>query len=173
MLVDLARNDLGRVCKIGSVKVQSLKHVERYSHVMHLVSRIEGKLSKNNSGLDAFKAGFPIGTLSGAPKLRAIQLIANLEMEGRGPYCGGIGWFGQNGDVDTGTFIRSIILRGGIAHVQGGAGIVFDSDPTAENLESLQKIKAPLLAIASAEFTKNQRLLNDAKLRHPVKVMTE
>ena len=154
MLVDLARNDLGRVCKIGSVKVQSLKHVERYSHVMHLVSRIEGKLSKNNSGLDAFKAGFPIGTLSGAPKLRAIQLIANLEMEGRGPYCGGIGWFGQNGDVDTGTFIRSIILRDGVAHVQGGAGIVFDSDPNAENLESLQKVKAPLLAIASAECTK-------------------
>ena len=173
MLVDLARNDLGRVCKIGSVKVQSLKHVERYSHVMHLVSRIEGKLSKNNSGLDAFKAGFPIGTLSGAPKLRAIQLIANLEMEGRGPYCGGIGWFGQNGDVDTGTFIRSIILRDGVAHVQGGAGIVFDSDPNAENLESLQKVKAPLLAIASAEFAQSQRLVNDAKLRHPVKVMTE
>ena len=173
MLVDLARNDLGRVCKIGSVKVQSLKHVERYSHVMHLVSRIEGKLSKNNSGLDAFKAGFPIGTLSGAPKLRAIQLIANLEMEGRGPYCGGIGWFGQNGDVDTGTFIRSIILRDGVAHVQGGAGIVFDSDPNAENLESLQKVKAPLLAIASAEFAQSQRLVNDAKLRQPVKVMTE
>ena len=173
MLVDLARNDLGRVCKIGSVKVQSLKHVERYSHVMHLVSRIEGHLSKDNSGLDAFKAGFPIGTLSGAPKLRAIQLIADLEMEGRGPYCGGIGWFGQNGDVDTGTIIRSIILRGGVAHVQGGAGIVFDSDPISENLESLQKMKAPLLAIAKAEVTKSQQSINDATLRHPVRVMTK
>ena len=171
MLVDLARNDLGRVCKIGSVKVQSLKHVERYSHVMHLVSRIEGQLSKNNNGLDAFKAGFPIGTLSGAPKLRAIQLIANLELEGRGPYCGGIGWFGQNGDVDSGTIIRSIILRGGTAHVQGGAGIVFDSDPVAENLESIQKVKAPLSAIARAQFTKNQKSTNNVQHRQTFKVM--
>ena len=173
MLVDLARNDLGRVCETGSVKVQSLKHIERYSHVMHLVSRIEGRLSENNDGLDAFKAGFPIGTLSGAPKLRAIELIADLESEGRGPYCGGIGWFGHNGDVDTGTVIRSIILRGGVAHVQGGAGIIFDSDPVAENLESLQKIKAPLLAIARAEITQNQKFTNKAKSIHSMQIMTE
>ena len=153
MLVDLARNDLGRVCRPGTVQVNSLKHVERYSHVMHLVSRVEGELTDNNDGIDAFKAGFPIGTLSGAPKIRSIQLIAELEPEGRGPYCGGIGWFAPNGDVDTGTIIRSIVLRNGTAHVQGGAGIVFDSDPDAENLESLQKAKAPLLAIARAEMT--------------------
>jgi len=151
MLVDLARNDLGRVCQPGSVIVKSFKHIERYSHVMHLVSRVEGQLTDDNDGIAAFKAGFPIGTLSGAPKIRSIQLISELEPAGRGPYCGGIGWFGANGDVDTGTIIRSIVLRDGTAHVQGGAGIVFDSDPEAENLESLQKAKAPLLAIARAE----------------------
>ncbi|MDG0867873.1 anthranilate synthase component I family protein [Candidatus Lucifugimonas marina] len=151
MLVDLARNDLGRVSNPGTVNVKSLKHIERYSHVMHLVSRVEGELADKLDGIDAFEAGFPIGTLSGAPKIRSIQLIAELESEGRGPYCGGIGWFAQNGDVDTGTIIRSIVLRNGTAHVQGGAGIVFDSDPQAENLESLQKAKAPLLAIARAE----------------------
>ncbi len=162
MLVDLARNDLGRVSKPGTVKVKSLKHVERYSHVMHLVSRVEGQLVDDKDGIDAFEAGFPIGTLSGAPKIRSIQLIAELEPEGRGPYCGGIGWFGSNGDVDTGTIIRSIVLRDGVAHVQGGAGIVFDSNPDAENLESLQKAKAPLLAIERAEsMERQQRWRND------------
>jgi len=157
MLVDLARNDLGRVCKPGTVKVTSLKHIERYSHVMHLVSRVEGVIADDSDGIDAFQAGFPIGTLSGAPKIRSIQLAAELEPEGRGPYCGAIGWFAPNGDVDTGTIIRSIVLRDGTAHIQGGAGIVFDSDPDAENLESLQKTKAPLLAIARAEAIKEQR----------------
>jgi len=157
MLVDLARNDLGRVCEPGSVVVSSLKHIERYSHVMHLVSRVEGKLASNKDGIDAFESGFPIGTLSGAPKIRSIQLIAELEPEGRGPYCGGIGWFGANGDVDTGTIIRSIVLRNGNAHVQGGAGIVFDSDPEAESLEAIQKAKAPLLAIERAEAVQSQK----------------
>jgi anthranilate/para-aminobenzoate synthase component I len=120
---------------------------------MHLVSRVVGELSDDKDGIDAFEAGFPIGTLSGAPKFRSIQLIAELEKEGRGPYCGGIGWFAPNGDVDTGTIIRSIVLRNGTGHVQGGAGIVFDSDPEAEYFESLQKAKAPLLAIARAEIT--------------------
>jgi anthranilate synthase component 1 len=156
MLVDLARNDIGRVSKPGTVKVTSFKHTERYSHVMHLVSRVEGRLAADKDGIDAFKAGFPIGTLSGAPKIRSIQLIAELEPEGRGPYCGGIGWFAPNGDVDTGTIIRSIVLRDGTAHVQGGAGIVFDSVAEAENLESLQKAKAPLLAIARAEAVLNE-----------------
>jgi anthranilate synthase component 1 len=161
MLVDLARNDLGRVSKPGTVNVTSLKHVERYSHVMHLVSRVEGELTDDKDGIDAFESGFPIGTLSGAPKIRSIQLIAELETEGRGPYCGGIGWFAPNGDVDTGTIIRSIILRNRTAHVQGGAGIVFDSDPDAENLESIQKAKAPLLAIARAEATQDHYWRSD------------
>jgi len=157
MLVDLARNDLGRVSKPGTVNVTSFKRIERYSHVMHLVSRVVGELTDDNDGIDAFEAGFPIGTLSGAPKIRSIQLIAELEKEGRGPYCGGIGWFAPNGDIDTGTIIRSIVLRSGTAHVQGGAGIVFDSDPEAEYLESLQKAKAPLLAIARAEKTQQNK----------------
>ena len=164
MLVDLVRNDLGRVSKPGTVNVTSLKHVERYSHVMHLVSRVEGELTDDKDGIDAFESGFPIGTLSGAPKIRSIQLIAELEPEGRGPYCGGIGWFAPNGDVDTGTIIRSIILRNGTAHVQGGAGIVFDSDPDAENLESIQKAKAPLLAIKRAEAIQEQRWRNDEQI---------
>ncbi len=156
MLVDLSRNDLGRVCTPGTVTVRSLKHVERYSHVMHLVSRIEGHLATGFDGIDAFRAGFPIGTLSGAPKIRSIQLIAELEPEGRGPYCGGIGWFGANGDVDIGTVIRSIVLKKGIAHIQGGAGIVFDSEPESENFESLQKARAGVLAVKQAERKQRQ-----------------
>jgi anthranilate/para-aminobenzoate synthase component I len=96
-------------------------------------------------------AGFPAGTLTGAPKIRSIQLIRDLEPEGRGPYCGGVGWFGVNGDMDTGTVIRSIVLKDGIAHVQGGGGIVFDSIPEAEYHESLHKMQAPLRAIEAAE----------------------
>lgn len=172
MLVDLARNDLGRVCVPGTVRVLSFKHVERYSHVLHLVSRVEGRLSNNRDGIDAFKAGFPIGTLSGAPKIRAIQLIAELEPEGRGPYCGGIGWFGANGDVDTGTIIRSVILRDGTAHVQAGSGIVFDSVPEAENLESLQKAKAPLLAIARVEAIRDQQWRSSEKVSEPARTAT-
>jgi len=156
MLVDLARNDLGRVSKPGKVKVTSLMHIERYSHVMHLVSRVEGELTDDLDGIDALTAGFPIGTLSGAPKIRAMQLISELEPEGRGPYCGAIGWFGANGDVDTGTIIRSVVLHDGVAHVQGGAGIVFDSTPESEHRESLQKTKAPLKAIALAELDRER-----------------
>jgi anthranilate synthase component 1 len=151
MLVDLARNDLGRVSQPGSVRVGSFMGTERYSHVMHLVSRVTGRLREGADGLDAFVAGFPIGTLSGAPRLRAIQLIAELEGEGRGPYCGGVGWFGANGDLDTGTVIRSIALKDGFAHVQGGGGIVYDSDPEREYFESLHKMEAPLKAIEMAE----------------------
>jgi anthranilate synthase component 1 len=151
MLVDLARNDLGRVSQPGTVRVGSFMATERYSHVMHLVSRVTGRLRDGMDGLDAFVAGFPIGTLSGAPRLRAVELIAELERDGRGPYCGGVGWFGANGDIDTGTVIRSVALKDGVAHVQGGGGIVFDSDPEREYFESLQKMKAPLKAIELAE----------------------
>lgn len=157
MLVDLARNDLGRVSKPGTVNVDSFMATERYSHVMHLVSRVIGKLRDDLDGLDAFVAGFPIGTLSGAPRLRAVELIAELEREGRGPYCGGVGWFGANGDVDTGTIIRSIAIKDGVAHVQGGGGIVYDSDPESEYLESLHKIEAQLRAIDLAERDEKSR----------------
>jgi anthranilate synthase component 1 len=151
MLVDLARNDLGRVSEPGSVNVELFMGAERYSHVMHLVSRVNGRLNAGADGLDAFVAGFPLGTLTGTPRLRAVKLIAELEAEGRGPYCGGVGWFDANGDVDTGTVIRCVVLKGGEAHVQGGGGIVFDSDPEREYLESVQKIAAQLQAIEIAE----------------------
>jgi len=153
MLVDLVRNDLGRISRPGTVRVTSPLAVERYSHVMHLVSRVRGELEEGRDALDAFTAGFPAGTLTGAPKVRSIQLIRDLEPEGRGPYCGGVGWFGADGNMDTGTVIRSIVLKGGIAHVQGGGGIVFDSIPEAEYRESLHKTEAPLRAIEAAETT--------------------
>lgn len=151
MLVDLARNDLGRVSVAGTVSVDSFMAIERYSHVMHLVSRVRGSLKPGQDGLDAFVAGFPLGTLTGAPRIRAVQLISELEAEGRGPYCGGVGWFDANGDVDTGTTIRSVVMRDGEAHVQGGGGIVFDSNPEREYLESVQKMAAQLQAIDIAE----------------------
>ncbi len=151
MLLDLARNDLGRVCEPGTVSVESFMHVERYSHVQHLVSRVSGKLSESNDAISALEAGFPIGTLTGAPKIRAMRLITELEREGRGPYTGAVGWFSSNGDMDTGTTIRSLVLNDGVAHVQGGGGIVFDSDPSREYEESWHKMHAPLLAISNAE----------------------
>ncbi len=151
MLVDLARNDLGRVCSPGTVRVPSFLHVERYSHVMHLVSRVSGELSPGSDSLDAFAASFPSGTLTGAPKVRAMQLISELEPQGRGAYCGAVGWFDAGGNLDVGTVIRSITLKDGAAHVQGGAGIVFDSVPANEYREAVQKTLAPLAAIKIAE----------------------
>ena len=151
MLLDLARNDVGRVCKPGSVDVAKIMGIERYSHVMHLVSQVEGELRHGMDGLDAFVAGFPAGTLTGAPKLRAIKLIRDIEPEGRGPYGGGVGWFNSNGELDTATVIRSVLLKNGIAHVQAGGGIVFDSKPNAEYKETLNKATAALRAIDLAE----------------------
>lgn len=151
MLVDLARNDLGRVSEVGSVEVDSFMATERYSHVMHLVSRVKGRLRPGADGLDAFVAGFPLGTLTGAPRLRSVELIAELEGEGRGPYCGGVGWFDASGDVDTGTVIRCVAMKNGEAYVQGGSGIVFDSEPEREYLESVHKMTAQFKAIEVAE----------------------
>lgn len=152
MLLDLARNDLGRVCKPGTVDVTRFMAVERYSHVMHLVSRVWGDLGDGLDGLDALAAGFPAGTLTGAPKVRAMELISELEPEGRGPYTGAVGWFGATGSLDSATVIRSMVIRDGIAHIQGGGGIVFDSEPTAEYFEAWQKMEAPLRAIEAAEL---------------------
>ncbi|MQG47548.1 MAG: anthranilate synthase component I family protein [SAR202 cluster bacterium] len=152
MLVDLARNDLGRVCKPGSIEVGKLMSVEKYSHVMHLVSKVSGLLLDHVSGIDALKSGFPMGTLTGAPKIRAIKLASELESEGRGPYCGTIGWFGSNGNVDTGTLIRSVIVKQGKGHIQVGAGIVFDSSPPSEYNETQYKANACLRAVAAAHF---------------------
>jgi anthranilate synthase component 1 len=151
MLVDLGRNDLGRVCESGTVKVESLMQVEKYSHVMHIVSRVTGDLRDGLDAMDLMKAAFPAGTLSGAPKIRAMEIIADLEGERRGPYGGAVGYFGPQGDMDMCITIRTIVMRGEDYYLQGGAGIVADSDPYAEYLETLDKIAALRRAVTDAE----------------------
>jgi anthranilate synthase component 1 len=151
MLVDLGRNDVGRVAEIGSVKVTELMGVERYSHVMHIVSNVQGTLSQGKDGFDVFRAAFPAGTVSGAPKIRAMQIIEELEPVRRGPYAGAVGYFGFSGNMDTCITIRSILIKDGKAHVQAGAGIVADSDPEKEYDETLNKAQAILKAIQLAE----------------------
>jgi anthranilate synthase component 1 len=151
MLVDLGRNDLGRVCELGSIKAESLMQVEKYSHVMHLVSRITGRLKPGLDAFDLLRAAFPAGTLTGAPKIRAMEIIADLEGERRGPYGGAVGYFGPQGDMDMCITIRTIVMRGQKYYVQGGAGIVADSDPAAEYEETLNKIQALRRAVLDAE----------------------
>lgn len=151
MLVDLGRNDLGRVCRYGSVHVREQMVVERYSHVMHIVSAVEGELRPELDAFDLMAAVFPAGTVSGAPKIRAMEIIAELEQERRGPYAGAVGYFGYSGTMDTCIAIRTIVMHGGVAHVQAGAGIVADSDPTREYYETLSKAQALLEAITMAE----------------------
>jgi anthranilate synthase component 1 len=150
MLVDLGRNDLGRVCDVGSVVTESFMQVERYSHVMHLVSRITGTLRPNLDMYGLLRAAFPAGTVTGAPKIRAMQIISDLEEEGRGPYAGAVGYFGSQGDMDMCITIRTLIMKGNEYFLQGGAGIVADSDPAFEYQETLDKIKALTEAIAIA-----------------------
>lgn len=151
MLVDLGRNDLGRVAEYGSVKVNGLMSVERYSHVQHLVSYLSARLRKGLDRFDALAACFPAGTVSGAPKVRAIELITELEPTPRGVYSGAVGYFDYSGNMDTCIAIRTVVLENGIAHVQAGAGIVADSDPSAEYEETVNKASAQLRAIELAE----------------------
>jgi anthranilate synthase component 1 len=151
MLVDLARNDLGRVCDYGSVQVRDLMIIERYSHVMHIVSQVEGKLSADKTLYDLMRATFPAGTLSGAPKIRAMQIISELEQTARGPYGGCVGYFSFNGNLDTCITIRTALLKDGKAYVQAGGGWVNDSTPEAEFQETVNKAKAMLKAVALAE----------------------
>lgn len=151
MLVDLGRNDIGRVAKPGSVKVKSFMHLERYSHVMHLVSQVEGQLRTGLEPWDAFAACFPAGTLSGAPKIRAMQIIAGIEGVGRGPYGGAIVCQDFAGDLNTCITIRSLFLRDGYGYAQAGAGIVADSKPEKEYEEVLNKAKVIRTAVAVAE----------------------
>jgi len=142
MLVDLGRNDLGRVCEYGTVEVTDLMRVERYSHVMHIVSDISGTVHKGKNAFDVFRACFPAGTVSGAPKIRAMQIIDELEPVARGPYAGAVGYFGFDGNMDTCIAIRTIVIRDDTAYIQAGAGIVADSDPGREYEETLNKAKA-------------------------------
>jgi anthranilate synthase component 1 len=151
MLVDLGRNDIGRVSQPGTVKVSELMDVERYSHVMHLVTNVEGRLRPELSPFDALRACFPAGTVSGAPKIRAMEAIAELEPDRRGPYAGCVGYFGFSGAMDTAITIRTIVTQNGTAHVQAGAGIVYDSLPEREYDETMNKARALIKAIEQAE----------------------
>ena len=147
MLVDLGRNDVGRIARFGSVRVPELMVVERYSHVMHLVSQVEGQLRDGLSAMDVFRACFPAGTVSGAPKIRAMEIIDELEPVKRGPYAGAVGYFGFGGaNMDTAITIRTVVIAGPRAFVQAGAGIVADSDPSREFEETLNKARALLRA---------------------------
>ncbi|MEX1162844.1 MAG: anthranilate synthase component I [Nitriliruptor sp.] len=151
MLVDLARNDLGRVCETGSVRVGELMHVERYSHVMHLASSVSGKLRDGLGPVDVLRAVFPAGTVSGAPKVRAMEIIDDLEPTRRGPYAGAVGYVDFAGNLDTCITIRTVVLKDGVAYVQAGAGIVADSQPRAEEQETRDKAGAVLAAVQAAE----------------------
>jgi anthranilate synthase component 1 len=150
MLVDLGRNDLGRVCVPGSVKVDALMHIERYSHVLHIVSNVHGELEPGKTGLDLLAACFPAGTVSGSPKIRAMELIAKLEPTRRGPYSGAVGVLGYDGSINTGITIRTMVVAEGRVYVQAGAGIVADSTPAGEYQETLSKAQALLQALQSA-----------------------
>jgi anthranilate synthase component I len=153
MLVDLARNDVGRISEPGSVKVTQFMDIERYSHVMHLVSHVQGKLRAGLTQYDALRACFPAGTVSGAPKIRAMEIIAEMEPDKRGPYAGAVGYFDFSGNIDTCIAIRTIIIKDGTAYVQVGAGIVADSVPANEYRECMNKAGALLAAIDQAEAT--------------------
>ncbi|MDD5559830.1 anthranilate synthase component I [Candidatus Methylomirabilis sp.] len=151
MLVDLGRNDVGRVAEVGSVTVSELMAVERYSHVMHIVSNVKGVLAEGYDAFDLLRACFPAGTVTGAPKIRAMEIIEELEQVRRGPYAGAVGYFGFSGNMDTCITIRTVVITDGIAHVQVGAGIVADSDPEREYEETMNKAKGMLKAIEMAE----------------------
>jgi anthranilate synthase component I len=151
MLVDLARNDLGRVCRPGTVRVADFMRVERYSHVMHLVSDVAGELADGVAAFDVLAASFPAGTVSGAPKVRAMEIIDDLERHRRGPYAGCVGYFDFSGNLDTCITIRTCVFVDGVAYCQAGAGVVADSVPELEERETEAKARAVLAAVAAAE----------------------
>lgn len=151
MLVDLARNDIGRVCEFGSVHVPEFMVVERYSHVMHIVSQVEGTLQKGRNAYDLMRATFPAGTVSGAPKIRAMQIISEQEESQRGVYAGALGYFSYDGNLDSCITIRTSLIKDGFIHVQSGAGLVADSVPESEYWETVNKAKGMMKAVAMAE----------------------
>jgi len=150
MLLDLGRNDVGRVAEIGTVTVTDRFFIERYSHVMHIVSNVEGRLRADRDFLEALSAGFPAGTVSGAPKVRAMEIIDELERDKRGIYGGCIGYFGADGDMDTCIVLRTSVIKDGTMHIQAGAGIVYDSVPESENTECVNKAEALVRAAEEA-----------------------
>jgi anthranilate synthase component 1 len=151
MLVDLGRNDVGRISEPGTVAPSRLMTIERYSHVMHIVSEVEGKIKSDQDAYSALRATFPMGTVSGAPKIRAMQIIDELEPVRRGPYSGGCGYLSFSGEMDTCIIIRTMVIKDGVAHIQAGAGIVYDSDPGREFDETVNKAKALFRAVEFAE----------------------
>ncbi len=151
MLVDLGRNDVGRVAQVGTVRVTSLKTVERYSHVMHLVSEVKGRLARGLDAVDVLRAGFPAGTVTGSPKVRAMEIIDELEPARRGPYAGAVGYFDRRGNMEMCIAIRTLLQRGRRVSVQAGAGLVYDSKPAAEYQETVNKARALFTAVAQAE----------------------
>lgn len=151
MLVDLGRNDLGRVCRYGTVKVERMMYIERYSHVMHIVSQVKGDIDPQMDAFDLLAATFPAGTLSGAPKVRAMEIIEELEGTRRGPYGGAVGYFSFDGSMDTCITIRALLMQGDTIYLQAGAGLVADSDPATEYQESVNKARAVAIAIQRAE----------------------
>jgi anthranilate synthase component 1 len=151
MLVDLGRNDVGRVSEPGSVSVSELMVIERYSHVMHIVSNVRGTLSAGRDSYDVIRACFPAGTVSGAPKIRAMEIIDELEPTRRGPYAGAVGYFGFSGNMDTCITIRTLVIKKGTAYIQAGGGVVADSDPASEYQETVNKAKAMMRAVEMAE----------------------
>jgi anthranilate synthase component 1 len=142
MLIDLARNDVGRVAEYGSVEVREQFEIERYSHVMHITSHVVGKLRADIDPLRALLSGFPAGTVSGTPKIRAVEIIHELEGEDRGVYAGGVGYLSANGDIDTCIALRTGVIAKGMLHVRAGAGVVADSDPVSEREETESKARA-------------------------------
>ncbi len=151
MLVDLGRNDLGRVCRYGSVSVPELMVIERFSHVMHIVSGVRGELRGDRDAFDLLRSAFPAGTVAGAPKVRAMEILSELEGERRGPYAGAVGYFSYSGDMDACIAIRTLVMEGNTVHVQAGAGIVADSEPAKEHQETLNKAQALAEAVRRAE----------------------
>ncbi|RLQ91668.1 anthranilate synthase component I family protein [Falsibacillus albus] len=161
MLVDLERNDLGKVCRYGTVHVDEFMVIEKYSHVMHIVSNVRGELAEDCGGADVIRAVFPGGTITGAPKIRTMEIIEELEPVKRGLYTGSIGWIGFNGDLELNIVIRTMLAQSGLAHIQAGAGIVIDSNPKHEYKESLKKAAALWKAIELAEAEGDRHDLND------------
>ena len=151
MLVDLGRNDLGRVCEYGTVEVTDMMYIERYSHIMHIVSNVQGKLRAGMNAFDLLRATFPAGTLSGAPKVRAMEIIEELEGTRRGVYGGAVGYFSFDGAMDTCITIRAALMQGDTVYIQSGAGLVADSVPSTEYEETLNKARALAVTIQRAE----------------------
>ena len=151
MLLDLGRNDVGRVSKPGSVSVNQKMEIEKYSHIMHIVSNVTGELKDDLDEFDVLRAAFPAGTVSGAPKVRAMQLISDLEPEKRGPYSGGVGYFSYNGNMDTCIAIRTLVLKDSTVYIQAGGGIVADSQVENEYEETLNKMMALIKSVNEAE----------------------